>query len=440
MNRLIKIFSLVLVVGVIGLFTPAKSEAQAVNFQVFYNDLSPHGTWFESPDYGYVWRPRLSNFTPYYTNGYWAFTDAGWTWVSDYSWGWAPFHYGRWYNDPFYGYVWVPGYEWGPGWVTWRRSPDYYGWAPIGPGIGLNVAYGNGYQLPYSQWNFVPCNRFGRSDLHNYYIDRSRNTTIINNTTVINTRKLDRVRNTTYTPGPDRAEVQTKIGTPVTQLAIVDESQPTQKVTKNSVRLYRPTVKQETAGVKPVPERVTPMKTLNEKISNDRKGTVETSATAPVDATPSTPVKQPVIADDERATPRTKRQVRELQADESHLPTRQPPLQPADQRVNGAETREATRTAPAPADQPGRQPAAPAPATPRTTPPVRSDDRPQRRERSFSSPSPMPERTIARPIEPRPMPQRQVAPQRQPTQMQQPARQMPQPRSIPNRREIRNLQ
>jgi len=43
-------------------------------------------------------------------------TDDGMTWVSDYNWGWAPFHYGRWdYNDS-YGWFWIPDNEWGPAW------------------------------------------------------------------------------------------------------------------------------------------------------------------------------------------------------------------------------------------------------------------------------------------------------------------------------------
>ena len=29
----------------------------------------------------------VPGFTPYSTNGYWVFTNEGWTWVSDYSWG-----------------------------------------------------------------------------------------------------------------------------------------------------------------------------------------------------------------------------------------------------------------------------------------------------------------------------------------------------------------
>src|ERR1700752_5301314 len=112
MKSLIKVFMLILICTGTWI-TPQKVAAQgaSVSFQVFYDNLSPYGTWVESPEYGYVWGPDVGpGFTPYGTNGYWVYTDWGWTWVSNYPWGWAPFHYGRWYSDPVYGQVWVPDY------------------------------------------------------------------------------------------------------------------------------------------------------------------------------------------------------------------------------------------------------------------------------------------------------------------------------------------
>ena len=100
-----------------------------INFNVFYHELSPHGTWINSRSYGRVWVPSVGrDFRPYATNGYWTMTDHGNMWVSGYSWGWAPFHYGRWYWDDYYGWAWIPGYEWAPAWVTWRSGGGYYGW------------------------------------------------------------------------------------------------------------------------------------------------------------------------------------------------------------------------------------------------------------------------------------------------------------------------
>ena len=61
---------------------------RGVSFNVFYNELRPHGRWINNGRYGRVWVPNAGrNFHPYATNGYWVMTDYGNTWVSDYSWG-----------------------------------------------------------------------------------------------------------------------------------------------------------------------------------------------------------------------------------------------------------------------------------------------------------------------------------------------------------------
>src|SRR5262245_18785322 len=70
----------------------AKAQV-SVSFQFFYDNLSPYGNWVSYPGYGYAWAPAIhAGFRPYLTNGRWVFTDLGWTWVSYYDWGWAPFH------------------------------------------------------------------------------------------------------------------------------------------------------------------------------------------------------------------------------------------------------------------------------------------------------------------------------------------------------------
>src|SRR5687768_12164798 len=74
----------------------------------FHDALAPHGDWVESDDYGLVWTPHRSvvgaSFTPYSTNGQWQYTDQGWMFASEWDWGWAPFHYGRWYRDSRHGW------------------------------------------------------------------------------------------------------------------------------------------------------------------------------------------------------------------------------------------------------------------------------------------------------------------------------------------------
>ena len=37
-----------------------------VSYQVFYDELSPYGSWVDYPSYGYVWVPRVTgDFQPY---------------------------------------------------------------------------------------------------------------------------------------------------------------------------------------------------------------------------------------------------------------------------------------------------------------------------------------------------------------------------------------
>ena len=99
--------------------------------------LSPHGTWVIIPEYGRVWRPNPeivgTDFRPFSSGGHWVHTEYGWSWASDWDWGWAPFHYGRWMFNSVWGWVWVPGTIWGPAWVDWRYGGEYVGWAPLAP-------------------------------------------------------------------------------------------------------------------------------------------------------------------------------------------------------------------------------------------------------------------------------------------------------------------
>src|SRR5665647_2075557 len=158
------------------------SQPGTISYQQFYDELSPYGSWVNYEDYGYVWLPAISNFRPYYSNGHWVYTTYGWTWMSDCNWGWAPFHYGRWMHDTAFGWMWVPGYEWGPAWVSWRGGGNYYGWAPLGPRMGSHVSTGS---TAYNDWAFVPLSLIHSPRINNYYVNQSKNVTIINNTTII---------------------------------------------------------------------------------------------------------------------------------------------------------------------------------------------------------------------------------------------------------------
>lgn len=196
--------------------TPVQAQPGVrISFQTFYNDLSPYGRWTTSREYGSIWTPYVeAGFQPYSTNGYWEVTEYGNTWVSDYDWGWAPFHYGRWSFDDYNGWFWIPGYEWGPAWVNWRSGGEYYGWAPLGPGMSINVSI----NIPSFWWVFVPQRYIADRYWHNYCAPRGRVTHIYNQTTIINNYYGS--NNRRYASGPRRDEIErvTRRSVPVRQI------------------------------------------------------------------------------------------------------------------------------------------------------------------------------------------------------------------------------
>jgi len=103
-------------------------------------DLDRSGQWSQHPEYGSVWYPTTveAGWAPY-RYGHWAWVRPwGWTWVDNASWGFAPFHYGRWVN-------WGGRWCWAPG--TYVRRPVY---APAmvawvgGSNLSVSVHIGGG--------------------------------------------------------------------------------------------------------------------------------------------------------------------------------------------------------------------------------------------------------------------------------------------------------
>ena len=245
MKLKIKQLAIALAIVIAALINPKQISAQGnnVNFQVFYDELSPYGDWVDYQNYGYVWIPNVGpDFVPYSTAGYWTLTNYGWTWVSDYDWGWAPFHYGRWSYDNYYGWLWVPGNEWGPSWVNWRRADGYYGWSPMEPGISIYLSFGRPYNRYNDHWMFVRDMDIERRDIYRYSVARSENPIIIRNSTVINTTYIDNSRHTTYVTGPAREDVQRVTGRRINPVTIRENSRPGQEMNNGQLRMYRPQV------------------------------------------------------------------------------------------------------------------------------------------------------------------------------------------------------
>ncbi len=237
-NRFIIYSFILLAAGLISTADTAQAQPGArVSMQTFYEELAPHGRWIKYKKYGRVWQPRVEeDFQPYGTNGHWVVTQYGNTWVSDYEWGWAPFHYGRWIYDDYYGWMWLPDDEWAPAWVNWRSGDGYYGWAPLGPGMSVNI----NINIPLTHWIFVPRRYIAYSSVYDYRAPRGYYTNIYNQTTVINNIYVTG-NNNRYFYGPRTREIERYTGRPVRVYNVRDAGRPGRsQLSDNDLRVYRP--------------------------------------------------------------------------------------------------------------------------------------------------------------------------------------------------------
>ena len=200
-----------------------RSEAVSTEtYGTFYEKLEPYGAWRETADYGYVWQPREAeesrDWRPY-TEGRWAYSDAGWTWVSDESFGWATYHYGRWVRLRRVGWVWVPGNEWAPAWVSWRTSKDYVGWAPLPPEARFDRRHGihnwadSYYDIGPDQYAFVRGEEFGGKHLRHSLVSTEQNVTIVLETT--NVTNITFSNTTIINQGPNYDEIRSRSREPM---------------------------------------------------------------------------------------------------------------------------------------------------------------------------------------------------------------------------------
>ena len=194
----------------------SRVEAQSgydVSIDFFYDALQPYGDWVYIPTYGYCWEPYSGLVGPGwqpYTDGYWAYTDAGWTWMTDEPFGWATYHYGRWMIHAGH-WCWVPGYDWAPAWVSWRQGPQYIGWAPLPPDAFWVLSLGFGawtdvyYDIGPGWYNFVPYQSFACStSLRPYVVNRSYNVNFISQSVnITNITYNKQVVNHIFVGGPD---------------------------------------------------------------------------------------------------------------------------------------------------------------------------------------------------------------------------------------------
>jgi hypothetical protein len=184
---------------------------------MFRDTLSPYGSWV-NVDGREVWQPSAdvvgSDFQPYATGGTWVNSDYGWTFNTGWSWGWAPFHYGRWFWSDGYGWCWWPNRQWAPAWVDWRYGGGYVGWAPLAP-AGFRVVVSPYH--PY--WTFVGTTSFVLPNVYRYAVPVGRVAGIYGATVSIHTTFAG--AGGRWYVGPPPEHIAAAVGAPIPRATLV---------------------------------------------------------------------------------------------------------------------------------------------------------------------------------------------------------------------------
>lgn len=226
-----------------------------MSFSYFRSSLSPYGRWFDDPAYGWCWSPEdvAADWRPY-RDGYWADSDEGWTWVSAEPWGWATDHYGRWAYDSNRGasssWIWIPGAVWAPAWVAWREGGDWIGWAPL----PLSPAGTSGARpraldvarIPAHEWSFVSAGHFTEQRLRGSLAPPGRNAALLARTQ--DASWVDGSGARPFMRGPARERIESRSWHPVRHVRIRDMDSPDQARWRplfddGTVRLFRPEIR-----------------------------------------------------------------------------------------------------------------------------------------------------------------------------------------------------
>jgi hypothetical protein len=211
-----------------------KAEARTdVSIDFFYDNLNDGGNWIEVRDYGYCWQPSVavsnSNWRPY-ADGYWAYTDVGWTWISYEDFGWATYHYGRWIRLRGRGWAWVPGREWGPAWVSWRTGGDYVGWAPLPPRRAgeywdeqpITARVDIDFDIGPAYYNFIDVRYIGEPVLRERIFAPEQNVACVART--VNVTNITYNNSAVYNYGPDYNTVSRYSTRPIQRLSLQRET------------------------------------------------------------------------------------------------------------------------------------------------------------------------------------------------------------------------
>jgi hypothetical protein len=164
----------------------------------------------------------------------------------------------------------------------------------MGPHITVDVAQSN-YNPPSNYWNFVPRRYIGNPNWHNYYVDGSRNITIINNTTIINNYSGTNRSRYAYAPGPDPVEVRRYSGNNFTPVQLRQANTPGARMNGSEYVIYHPQVNATAASRGNMSGRPsTPAPARYDSYNNARPSTQYPANNQPVNNNPR-PVASPAV-------------------------------------------------------------------------------------------------------------------------------------------------
>lgn len=142
------------------------ASAHAQQPSEFKEILSRYGAFQAHEKYGEVWIPAAetapAGWHPYPPCNWVHTKDLGWYFNDKSEWGRIVHHYGRWAHDKDLGWVWVRGEEFSPGWVVWRTSDKWVGWAPLPPDQDVQTISATEFNSD-KQWIFVEASKFASS-------------------------------------------------------------------------------------------------------------------------------------------------------------------------------------------------------------------------------------------------------------------------------------
>jgi hypothetical protein len=145
------------------LVAPAIAEAKSTpTIAEMKQTLADYGQFITVEKYGEVWKPTVTprGWHPYPACD-WVYTKQfGWYFSDKTVWGSIVHHYGRWFHDATEGWLWQPGAEFSPGWVVWRTSEQWVGWAPTPPDVDLTPARMEEFNDD-KLWTFMDAKKFG---------------------------------------------------------------------------------------------------------------------------------------------------------------------------------------------------------------------------------------------------------------------------------------